>query len=100
MNIIHTDEIKEAIKEMCVEANLELSPDMQELFRASANLEESPVGRRIFAQLEENLSIAKEEKIPICQDTGMAVVFLKIGQDVHIEGDFVDNAVHVGVRLG
>lgn len=100
MNVIHTDEIKEAIKEMCIEANLELSPDMQELFKASACQEESPVGRRIFGQLEENLSIAKAEKIPICQDTGMAVVFFKIGQDVHIEGDFVDNAVHEGVRLG
>lgn len=100
MNIIHTDEITKAIKEMCIEANLKLSSDMQELFQVSACREQSPVGKRIFGQLKENLSIAESENIPICQDTGMAVVFLKIGQDVHIEGDFVDNAVHEGVRRG
>ena len=100
MKVIHTDQITETIKEMCIEANLKLSPDMQQLFEKSACLEESPVGKRIMGQLKENLSIAEAEQIPICQDTGMAVVFLKIGQDVHIEGDFVDNAVHEGVRRG
>lgn len=100
MNIIHTDIITEAVKNMCIEANLKLSPDMQKIFEESACREESPVGKRIMGQLKENLSVAETEKIPICQDTGMTVVFLKIGQDVHIEGDFVENAVHEGVRLG
>ena len=85
---------------MCVEANLGLSSDMREAFDAALEKEESPVGKKILGQLEENLSIAGEEKIPICQDTGMAVVFLKIGQDVHIVGDSVENSVNEGVRRG
>lgn len=100
MKTIHTDFITENIKEMCIEANLSLSPDMREIFDKSAAKEESPLGKQILNQLKENLSIAKEEKIPICQDTGMAVVFMKIGQDVHIEGDSVENAVNEGVRRG
>ena len=100
MNIIHSDEIVNAVKEMCIEANLHLSADMQEVFVASLEREEAPLGRQILNQLKENLAIAGEEQIPICQDTGMAVVFLKIGQDVHIQGDFVENAVNEGVRRG
>ena len=100
MNVIHSGKITEAVKEMCIEANLKLSPDMQEVFKEAVAREESTVGKRILGQLKENLSIAEREQIPICQDTGMAVVFLKIGQDVHIEGDFVENAVNEGVRLG
>ena len=73
---------------------------MKEIFEKSAAKEESPLGKQILGQLKENLVIAKEESIPICQDTGMAVVFLKIGQDVHIEGDSVENAVNEGVRRG
>ena len=100
MKIIHTDVITENIKEMCIEANLSLSADMKETFEKSAAKEESPLGKQILNQLKENLAIAKEESIPICQDTGMAVVFMKIGQDVHIEGDSVENAVNEGVRRG
>ncbi len=100
MKTIHTDEITKAIKEMCIEANLGLSPDMKAVFGEALEREESPIGKKILDQLAENLSIAGEEKIPICQDTGMAVVFLKIGQDVHITGDSVENAVNEGVRCG
>ena len=100
MNIIHSDEIVNAVKDMCIEANLHLSADMQEVFAASLEREEAPLGKQILNQLKENLAIAGEEQIPICQDTGMAVVFLKIGQDVHIQGDFVENAVNEGVRRG
>ena len=100
MNTIYTDEITKTIAQMCVEANLGLSSDMREAFNAALEKEESPVGKKILGQLEENLSIAGEEKIPICQDTGMAVVFLKIGQDVHIVGDSVENSVNEGVRRG
>lgn len=100
MNIIHSDEIVNAVKEMCIEANLHLSSDMREVFAASLEREEAPLGKQILNQLKENLAIAGEEQIPICQDTGMAVVFLKIGQDVHIQGDFVENAVNEGVRRG
>ncbi len=100
MKIIHTDEIISNLKEMCMEANLRLSPDMKEIFDRSSEKEESPVGKRVLGQLKENLEIAEKEEIPICQDTGMAVVFMKIGQDVHIEGISVDDAVNEGVRRG
>ncbi|QNM04496.1 fumarate hydratase [Qiania dongpingensis] len=100
MRIIHTDEIISNLKEMCMEANLQLSPDMKEIFNRSSEKEESPVGKRVLGQLKENLEIAGKEEIPICQDTGMAVVFMKIGQDVHIEGISVDEAVNEGVRRG
>ncbi len=97
---IHTDEIIKNIKEMCIEANLELAPDMQECIERAGDTEESPLGKQIIGQLKENMEIAKEESIPICQDTGMAVVFLKIGQDVHIEGDNLEDAVNKGIRQG
>ncbi len=97
---IHTDEIIKNIKEMCIEANLELAPDMQECIERAGDTEESPLGKQIIGQLKENMEIAKKESIPICQDTGMAVVFLKIGQDVHIEGDNLEDAVNEGIRQG
>ncbi|MCD2493259.1 fumarate hydratase [Lacrimispora sp. NSJ-141] len=100
MKIIHTDEIISNLKEMCIEANLRLSPDMKETFDRLTEKEESPVGKRVLGQLKENLEIAEKEEIPICQDTGMAVVFMKIGQNVHIEGISVDEAVNEGVRRG
>ncbi len=100
MKEIHVDAIVENIREMCIEANLSLSPDMKEIFSKAVKQEESPIGRKILDQLEENLSIAAEEKIPICQDTGMAVVFIKIGQEVHITGGALEDAVNEGVRRG
>ena len=84
---------------MCMEANYTLSQDMRERFEESARQEKSPIGRQIFRQLEENLKIAGEDLIPICQDTGMAVVFLKIGQEVHVTGNITE-AIDEGVRQG
>ena len=87
MRTIHTDEITKQIKEMCMQVNIQLSPDVKDALLASRQKEESVIGRQSRGQLEENMEIAKENRIPICQDTGMTVVFLKIGQDLHIEGD-------------
>lgn len=100
MRSIRTEEITKQIKEMCIEANHFLSPDMKCVFERSLEKEESPLGRQILSQLKENLAIAGEDMIPICQDTGMAVVFLKVGQEVHIEGGSLTEAVNQGVREG
>lgn len=97
---IRAEEITENIKEMCIEANHILSKDMEEVFLQSADKEKSALGKQILCQLKENLDIAREDLIPICQDTGMAVIFLKIGQDVHIEGAGLSDAVNQGVREG
>ena len=97
---IRVEEITKNIKEMCIEANHFLSKDMKEVYDAAAVEEESPLGRQILGQLQENLQIAGEDMIPICQDTGMAVVFLEIGQDVHLEGGALEDAVNEGVRQG
>ena len=97
---IRAEEITENIKEMCIEANHILSKDMEEVFLESAEKEKSALGKQILCQLKENLDIAREDLIPICQDTGMAVIFLKIGQDVHIEGAGLSDAVNQGVREG
>lgn len=100
MRSVCTDEITENIKEMCIEASHFLSEDMREVFEQSVREEKSPLGSQILGQLEENLKIAGEDMIPICQDTGMAVVFVKIGQEVHIEGGSLSEAIHEGVRRG
>lgn len=100
MRTIETKEITRHIKEMCIEANHYLSDDMQEVFKQSAQKEASPLGRQILKQLEENLEIAANDMIPICQDTGMAVIFIKVGQEVHIEGGSLAEAIHQGVREG
>lgn len=100
MRTIHTDEIKQNVKEMCMAVNLQLSPDVKQALIAAKEKEESPIGKQILGQLEENMDIAYESKIPICQDTGMTVVFLKIGQDLHIEGDYIEDAVNEGIREG
>ena len=88
------------IKEMCIEANHFLSPDMKKVFEKAADEETSALGRQILGQLKENLEIAGADMIPICQDTGMAVVFMKVGQDVHIEGGPLTDAINEGVRQG
>lgn len=88
------------IKEMCIEANHFLSPDMKKVFEKAADEETSALGRQILGQLKENLEIAGADMIPICQDTGMAVVFMKVGQDVHIEGGTLTDAINEGVRQG
>ena len=100
MRRINVEAITQNIKEMCIEANHFLSPDMKKVFDEAAASEESPLGRQILGQLEENLCIAGEEMIPICQDTGMAVVFIKVGQDVHLIGGSLTDAINEGVRQG
>lgn len=100
MRSIHTDRIIETIKEMCIEANLELSYDMKAKLKKAQEKEISPLGKQILSQLDENMKIARAESIPICQDTGMAVVFFKVGQDVHIEGGDITDAINEGIRRG
>ena len=100
MRTIHTDAITENIKQMCIEANLKLSDAVSGSIRAAVSTEKSQVGKRILDQLCENMDIAEAESIPICQDTGMAIVFMKIGQDVHIEGANLEDAVNEGIRRG
>ncbi len=100
MRTIHVDTITENIKEMCIEANHFLSEDMQEALREVKIQEEAPLGKQILGQLQENLQIAGRDMIPICQDTGMAVIFLEIGQEVHLEGGSLEDAVNEGVRRG
>ena len=97
---ISVEEITNNIKEMCIEANHYLSKDMEESLKKAAGQETSALGRKILNQLQENLQTAGEEMIPICQDTGMAVVFVEIGQEVHVEGGLLKDAIHEGVRLG
>ena len=97
---ISVDKITENIKEMCIEANHFLSPDMDTVMKEAVDKEESPLGRQILTQLQENLKIAGDDMIPICQDTGMAVIFMEIGQDVHLEGGSLEDAVNEGVRQG
>lgn len=95
---ISVQAVADAVCEMCIQANHFLSPDMQNALAQAAERETAPLASRILAQLEENLKIAGEETIPICQDTGMAVIFLKIGQDVHFVGGDLTEAVNEGVR--
>ncbi len=97
---IHVEELTKSIREMCIEANHYLTPDMEECFGEAVENELSPLGREILQQLQENLEIADKETIPICQDTGMTVVFLEIGQDVHFIGGDLTEAVNEGVRRG
>lgn len=97
---IDTQLITDNIKEMCIEANHVLSEDMDLIMKKAVKEEQSPLGCRILDQLQENLSIAKEEMIPICQDTGMAVVFVEAGQDVHFTGKWIEDAINEGVRQG
>ena len=100
MRIIQLSEITNHISEMCIEANHFLSSDMKCALKNVCEKEKSSLGKQILKQLEDNLSIAGEDMIPICQDTGMAVIFLEIGQDVHFEGGSLEDAVNEGVRKG
>ncbi len=97
---VKIEEITKNVKEMCIEANHVLSSDMERVFLKAVDEETSPLGRQVLCQLKENLKIAGEDMIPICQDTGMAVIFVKIGQDVHIEGGNLTDAINQGVREG
>lgn len=97
---ISTEIIIDNVKEMCIEANHFLSPDMDKKLKDAAETEKSELGRKILNQLQENLQIAGEEMIPICQDTGMAVFFVEVGQDVHFTGQPIEDAINEGVRRG
>jgi hydrolyase, tartrate alpha subunit/fumarate domain protein, Fe-S type len=100
MREVSTEEITKNIKKMCIEANYTLSDDVKNKIINSAAVEESEIGKKILNQLEENMNIADSDNIPICQDTGMAVIFIKIGQDVHITGGNLEDAINQGVREG
>lgn len=100
MRTLDVSVVTENIKEMCIEANHFLSEDMKCAMSSAAETEEAPLGKQILGQLQENLRIAGQDMIPICQDTGMAVVFMEIGQEVHFEGGSLEAAVHEGVRQG
>lgn len=92
--------ITDNIKEMCIEANHYLTDDMKKVFNEAVDTEESPLGKQVLNQLKENLEIAGNDMIPICQDTGMAVVFINVGQDVHLTGGDITDAINEGVRRG
>ncbi len=100
MREIKASDITSAIKEMCTAANYNLSPDMERALSFASQNESSDLGRQILSQLRENLSIANNENIPICQDTGMAVIFAEIGQDVHVTDGWIEDAINEGVRQG
>ena len=97
---VSTDEVIKNIREMCIEANYDLSGDMKNALKKATKEEKSELGQKILNQLQDNLEIADKEMIPICQDPGMAVVFLEVGQDVHFEGMTIEDAVNEGVRQG
>ncbi|WP_027209093.1 fumarate hydratase [Butyrivibrio hungatei] len=100
MREINVSEITEAVKNMCIDANYTLSEDMKKALESAQKEEVSELGKQIFSQLEENLEIAANDQIPICQDTGMAVLFFKIGQEVHFTGGNLGDAINEGVRQG
>ena len=100
MKVIRAENVSLMVKEMCIEANHFLSPDMKDVFEQAVGEERSPLGKLVLNQLQENLRIAGDDMIPICQDTGMAVVFVKIGQEVHIEGGSLTDAINQGVHDG
>lgn len=100
MRHIHTDIIIKNIKEMCIEANYQLASDVEKRIREAHDKESSVLGKQILGQLGDNMDIAKQDLIPICQDTGMTVVFIKIGQEVHIEGMYLKDAMNEGIRQG
>lgn len=100
MRDVNVSEITKNIKEMCIEANHFLSEDMKKVFKNAVDSEESPLGKQVLNQLNENLSIAASDMIPICQDTGMAVIFINVGQEVHFTGGDITDAINEGVRKG
>lgn len=100
MRSINTDLIRDAVENMCIEANLYLSPDVKKRIEAAKNEETTELGKKILGQLVQNMEIAESERIPICQDTGMAIIFLEIGQEVFLEGEYLEDAVNEGVRRG
>lgn len=100
MREVNVDKVTENIKEMCIEANHFLTDDMKKVFKNAVVSEKSPLGKQVLNQLNENLDIAANDMIPICQDTGMAVVFINVGQDVHFTDGNITDAINEGVRQG
>ena len=100
MRNVHVDIVTENVKKMCIEANYYLSEDMKKVFNQAVEDEKSPLGKQILNQLKENLDIASKDMIPICQDTGMAVIFIQVGQEIHFEGGNITDAINEGVRRG
>ncbi|MCI6091076.1 fumarate hydratase [bacterium] len=100
MRTINVEEITKNVKEMCIEANHFLSKDMDCAMKNAASTEKSPLGKQILNQLQDNLQIAAKDMIPICQDTGMAVIFIEVGQEVHFEGGMLEDAINEGIRQG
>lgn len=100
MREINVAQVEEVIRELCIKANLYLPKDMEECINQRAKLEESPVGRNVFDDIIENINVARNETIPICQDTGMAVIFMEVGQDVHFVGGSINEAINRGVSRG
>ncbi len=100
MKNLQTNIIRDTVKEMCIQANHYLSEDMNLALKNAVDTEKSELGKKILNQLQENLNIADKEQIPICQDTGMAVFFVEVGQEIHIEGGSLTDAINEGVRLG
>lgn len=100
MREINVTQVEEVIRELCIKANLYLPKDMEECINQRAKLEKSPVGKNVFDDIIENINVARNETIPICQDTGMAVIFMEVGQDVHFVGGSINEAINRGVSRG
>ena len=100
MREINVKEVEELVRELCIKANLYLPKDMEECIRANSQLEKSPVGKNVFCDIIDNINVAREQTIPICQDTGMAVIFMQVGQDVHFVGGDINEALNNGVSRG
>lgn len=100
MRILEVSELTRVVRDMCIEANVDLAPDVTHALNAFLTTEQSPIGRQILTDLIDNVHIAKEKRMPICQDTGMAVLFVEIGQEVHFTGGLVEEALNEGVRQG
>lgn len=100
MREINVSEIKNAVEKLCIQANLRMPKELEDLIKSSKDIEESTVGKNVFCDLLDNIDVAAKENIPICQDTGMAVVFAEVGQDVHIIGGSFEEAVNKGVAEG
>ena len=100
MREIDVSSVKQLVKELCIKANLYLPKDMEDCIRKCAQLESSPVGKNVFGDIIDNINVAREQTIPICQDTGMAIIFMEVGQDVHFVGGDINKALNDGVSQG
>jgi len=100
MREVHVDKVVETVSRLFVDANTQLGEDVLEAFKRALETEESPTAKEVLGELVENAAIARDEQVPMCQDTGLAVVFVEIGQDVHVVGGYLYDAIQEGVRQG